>query len=148
MDNLTKVKHLRESIRQMERKLGILEENNVSCCSISLTQCHALVEIGRAKSISLIDLSVILNLDNSTMSRTVNNLVNNGLAERELDQRDRRYVKIRLTNDGIKLFEDIEKNMNHYFLKVFQAIPSEKQDQVLDSLKILLEALGENESSK
>ena len=37
----------------------------------------ALVEIGRAGSISLVDLSKLLNLDNSTLSRTVNNLVDN-----------------------------------------------------------------------
>ena len=145
MGNLAKVKQLREFIRQLERKLGILEESEVSCCSITLAQCHALVEIGRAKSISLIDLSQLLNLDNSTMSRTVNNLVNRGLVERELDPDDRRYVTIQLTENGIKMFEGIEESMNLYYQKVFQSIPSKKQEQVLESLQILLEAIGKND---
>jgi DNA-binding MarR family transcriptional regulator len=148
MNKLYKVNQLREYIRQMEHKLGILEESEVSCCGITLAQCHALVEIGRAKSISLIELSELLNLDNSTMSRTVNNLVNNGLAERELDPKDRRYVTIKLTESGIKLFEGIEESMNLYYLKVFQSIPSEKQEQVLESLQILLEAITKNECCK
>lgn len=148
MNNLDKVQQLRESIRQMERKLGVLEESEISCCGITFTQCHALVEIGRAKDISLGDLSEMLNLDNSTMSRTVNNLVNSELAERELDPKDRRYVTIRLTESGKKLFEDIEESMYLYYQRVFQSISAEKQDQVLESLQILLEAISNIECCK
>lgn len=145
MDKTTKIKNLRESVRQMERKLGILEESEVSCHGISLAQCHALVEIGRAKSISLIELSELLNLDSSTMSRTVNNLVNNGMVERELDSNDRRYVTIKLTENGLKKFKGIEDNMNLYFTNIFESIPSEKQEQVLESLQILITAIAMNE---
>lgn len=87
----------------------------------------------------------MLKLDNSTMSRTVNNLVNNGLAERELDKKDRRYITIKLTESGNKVFEDIEESMNLYFTKVLQTIPSKKQQQVLESLEILLDAMSKNE---
>ncbi|MEA4942242.1 hypothetical protein SDC9_83139 [bioreactor metagenome] len=145
MDKATKIKNLRESVRQMERKLGILEESEVSCHGISLAQCHALVEIGRAKSISLIELSELLNLDSSTMSRTVNNLVNNGMAGRELDSNDRRYVTIKLTENGLKKFMRIEDNMNLYFTNIFESIPCEKQEQVLESLQILVAAIAKND---
>ncbi len=145
MDKATKIKNLRESVRQMERKLGILEESEVSCHGISLAQCHALVEIGRAKSISLIELSELLNLDSSTMSRTVNNLVNNGMAGLELDSNDRRYVTIKLTENGLKKFMRIEDNMNLYFTNIFESIPCEKQEQVLESLQILVAAIAKND---
>lgn len=145
MDKATKIKNLRESVRQMERKLGILEESEVSCHGISLAQCHALVEIGRAKSISLIELSELLNLDSSTMSRTVNNLVNNGMAGRELDSNDRRYVTIKLTENGLKKFMRIEDNMDLYFTNIFESIPCEKQEQVLESLQILVAAITKND---
>lgn len=145
MDKATKIKNLRESVRQMERKLGILDESEVSCHGISLAQCHALVEIGRAKSISLIELSELLNLDSSTMSRTVNNLVNNGMAGRELDSNDRRYVTIKLTENGLKKFMRIEDNMNLYFTNIFESIPCEKQEQVLESLQILVAAIAKND---
>ena len=140
-----KASRLRESIRQMERKLGVLKESEGSCCGVSMSQCHALVEIGRAKSISLIRLSELLNLDNSTMSRTVNNLVNKGLSERELDPNDRRYVTIKLTESGIKAFNEIEDDMNRYYENVFGKIPSEKREQVLESMDILLKAITDNE---
>lgn len=134
---------LRELMRLMERRLGVLEDGEMSCCGISMAQCHALVEIGRVGSISLVELSKLLDLDNSTMSRTVNNLVNGGMAERELDPNDRRYVTIKLTSDGKKSFEEIETNMNSYFEQIFNIIPEDKKDQVLESMQILLTAIGE-----
>ncbi|NLK87168.1 MAG: MarR family transcriptional regulator [Clostridiaceae bacterium] len=141
-------KQLREKIRILERKLGVLQDAEYSCCNISMAQCHALVEIGRAGSISLSELAELLNLENSTMSRTVNNLVNSGLVEREIDPKDRRYVSIKLTQSGMKVFEGIEKNMDLYFQKVLESISSDKQKQVVESLQILIEAISENEQYK
>ncbi|WP_139902762.1 MarR family winged helix-turn-helix transcriptional regulator [Clostridium thermarum] len=134
-------RQLREKIRLLERKLGVLEESQISCCSITMSQCHALVEIGRAKSISLNELAQLLNLENSTMSRTVNNLVTSELAKRDTDPLDRRYITISLTESGHKIYESIEERMNQYFEKIFERIPVDKKQQVLESMQILLEAI-------
>jgi DNA-binding MarR family transcriptional regulator len=145
MNTTEKASQLRELVRVMERKLGVLEDGEMACCGISLAQCHALVEIGRAGSISLVELSKLLDLDNSTTSRTVNNLVNNNMAERTLDPSDRRYVTIRLTPEGQKSFREIESGMEDYFIRIFEAIAPEKQEQVLESLQLLLNALNDTE---
>lgn len=145
METLDKAKELRESVRQLERKLGILEDGEMSCCSLTLAQCHALVEIGRAECISLIELAKLLDLDNSTMSRTVNNLVNSGMAERALDPNDRRYVTIRLTPEGNGDFREIESNMNEYYARIYAAIPPEDRKKVLEGLQILLKAIEDSE---
>jgi DNA-binding MarR family transcriptional regulator len=137
-------KQLRELVRLMIRRLGILEEGEMACCGVSLAQCHALVEIGRAGTISLVDLASVLDLDNSTMSRTVNNLVDHGLAERELDPKDRRYVAIRLTQAGMTSFGAVESSMDDYFLQIFRAIPADRQEQVLASLRLLFRAISES----
>jgi DNA-binding MarR family transcriptional regulator len=138
-------KQLRESIRIMERKLGVLEECGYSCCEITMSQCHALVEIGRVKNISLNQLAELLNLENSTMSRTVNSLVSRELVKRDIDPEDRRYVTISLTDKGHKIFEGIEKDMNQYFKKIYDEIPDEKKQQVLESLDILIKAIAKSE---
>jgi DNA-binding MarR family transcriptional regulator len=140
-------KQLREMIRILERKLGILQESEFSCCGITMAQCHALVEIGRAKSISLNELAELINLENSTMSRTVNNLVTSELAKRDIDQKDRRYVTISLTEGGQKLYEDIEDGMNSYYQKVYRSIPDAKREQVMESIQILLDAIDESENT-
>lgn len=135
-------KQFREIVRTLEHKLGVLQDSEYSCCGITLAQCHALIEIGRAGSISLNDLSDLINLENSTVSRTVNNLVNGGLAARALDPQDRRYIKIRLTEDGNALFRKIETGMNAYFKEIFSKIPKEKRGQVLESLTLIVDAVN------
>ncbi|MEN6462572.1 MAG: MarR family transcriptional regulator [Syntrophomonas sp.] len=136
--------HLREIIRKLERKLGTLDEREMSCCGVTMAQCHALVEIGRAGEISLNELAEMLNLENSTMSRTVNNLVNGELVKRDIDSQDRRYVNISLTESGGKIFGGIEESMTLYYRRVYNSIPEEKREQVLESLELLLDAFENN----
>jgi len=143
-----KAQELRELIRSLERKLGILEENEFSCCNISITQCHALVEIGRAKKIALNELADLLNLEDSTLSRTVNILVTKELVKRDINPEDRRYVTIALTEKGQKLFETIETHMGNYYADIFSRIPIEKQGVVLESLDILLAAVTQSNQTE
>lgn len=132
---------LRELIRILVRDLGILEKSDASCCGISLAQCHAIVEIGRKEKISLVDLSGLLGLDKSTMSRTINNLVESDFVLRESDMENRRYVIIQLTEKGRSVFKDIEDSMETYYRDIFNAIPESKRYQVLVSLELLKEAV-------
>lgn len=135
---------LRESIRKLERKLGVLEGSELSCCKVSLAQCHALVEIGRAKAISLNELAELLNLENSTMSRTVSKLVNSGYVKRDIDSTDRRYLTISLTESGQDLFNRIETGMGSYYQNIFSQIAENKRDQVIESLNLLLNAVDKS----
>lgn len=133
---------LRELVRKLIRHLGILEKSDACCCGISLTQCHALVEIGRKGNINLNELADILNVDKSTMSRTINNLVESGLVVRAMDDDDRRYVAIQLSERGVHLFRNTEAAMEDYFHAVLNHIPADKREQVLQSLILLTEAIG------
>jgi DNA-binding MarR family transcriptional regulator len=139
--------YLRELVRILVRNLGILEKDDSSCCGISISQCHAIVEIGRAQEISLNELAEILNLDKSTMSRTIDNLVKSGLVVRELHSLDRRYVTIKLTDEGIKILKNVEGGMREYYNNIFKTIPEGKREQVLESLKLLIDAVNENKCS-
>jgi len=136
--------NLRELIRVLVRNLGILEKSDANCCGVSISQCHAIVEIGRADGISLNDLAELLTLDKSTMSRTINNLVEGGLAIRELHPEDRRYITIKLTDKGISVYKNIEGSMSKYYKNIFASIPEANREQVLDSLKLLIEGANKN----
>ncbi len=137
---------LRELIRILVRNLGVLEKNDASCCGVTITQCHAIVEIGRADNISLVELADLLVVDKSTMSRTVNNLVEAGLAIREMDTENRKYILIQLSEEGRNVFNRIESSMETYYRDIFQILPEEKRDQVLDSLALLTEAAKSNKN--
>ncbi|WP_019228654.1 MarR family winged helix-turn-helix transcriptional regulator [Sedimentibacter sp. B4] len=135
---------LRELIRILVRDLGVLEKNDASCCEVSLAQCHAIVEIGRKGKISLVDLASMLGLDKSTMSRTINNLVESNLVIRDVDMENRRYVIIQLTEKGSSVFRNIEESMDEYYKCIFNSIPENKRSQVIESLQLLKEAVESN----
>ena len=143
--NPVQSKHFREQIRILERKLGLLKKNNGSCCAAALTlaQCHALVEIGRVKIISLKELSIILAIDMSTTSRTVDGLVKKGYVQRIPSREDRRSVEISLTESGFEIFETIESNNDTFFADIFNNLPIDEKMNVLHALDVMLAAFDQ-----
>jgi len=137
----------REIVRTCVRKLGLLQKADASCCGITVAQCHTLVEIGKSTCLSLNQLSELLTLDKSTMSRTVDNLVNAGLVVRQIDKEDRRYMKITLTAQGNEMVEVINSNMEKYFERILHSIPEEKRGLVMEALPYLLTAVNDTETS-
>lgn len=141
MENSQQAKRLREMMRLLVRKLGFLERGEASCCKITLSQCHTIVEIGRAGRLSLIDLADRLTLDKSTVSRSVDNLVNQGLMIRETDPEDRRFIMLRLTEQGENIYREVEQRMEGYFLEIIATIPPDKREQVIESIHYLTDAM-------
>ncbi len=90
---------------------------------------------------SVNDLAELLNLGKSTVSKTVDKLVSGGLLVRDPDKNDRRYVVLKLTEQGQKFYDSIDEQMENYFSTVFHAISKEKRNQVLESLSLLVKAL-------
>ncbi len=131
-----------EQLRQLQRKLGIFNQCQVSCCGISPAQCFTLAELNRNEGISLGELAVRQGVDNSTMSRTVNSLVNFGLVQRTADPTDRRYVSLSLTSAGQKVAAEIENALDHQLTRVWELIPTNQRERVVESLHVLIQALG------
>jgi len=134
---------LRELTRKIERNLESLNESQMCNENITLSQCHTLVEIGRMQATSLKDLAQRLDLDTSTMSKTVESLVKRGLITREQLPDNRRMVVIRLTIEGMTVFKNIESDMNLKFEKICGRISKKDLQVVLHALEIYNNALEE-----
>ncbi|WP_054694030.1 MarR family winged helix-turn-helix transcriptional regulator [Syntrophomonas palmitatica] len=135
---------LRESVRLLIRKMGLLEKGEAACCGISLSQCHALLEINRVKTTSVGELAEVLGLDKSTTSRISDSLVSQGWVERSPDPSDRRYMRLKITAAGQATVAGINTYMDDYYTQLIASIPREKIVQVLDSLDILIEVFELN----
>jgi DNA-binding MarR family transcriptional regulator len=141
MEQMNGYKRLRGLVVSLAKMLGLLEESEFACCGITLSQCQTLVEIGGAGALSLGELGKRMNLDDSTTSRAVSNLVQKGLCERETDPADRRYVAIKLTEGGCEMYKSIERGVNGCYKAIFSALPEDKREQVLESMELLLQAV-------
>ena len=142
------VKQFREYTRQLECHLVNINNTNCCCCGISKTQCFLVVEIGRKPGISVKELADILHVDKSGVSRSVEELVQMGFVERRPSKEDRRFVTLSLLPKGHERFEIIEHDMYLKFKEVLKQIPHDKQEQVIEALKLYNEACSKVEEKE
>jgi len=143
-----RIRCLRDRLRVLERETIRPFDNRNQCCGLTLAQCHTLLEIGDRGEISLVDLAAAFGLDTSTLSRTIQSLVLIGLVDRRTSAKDRRYIVISLTEQGGRVFRNIEDRFNVYFAAVLDRIPADRRDLVIDSISLLADAVRvHNETS-
>ncbi len=93
------IQQFREIIRIFEREIFL--QNTASCCNgVSLSQCHTLLEIEKNNKISVSELAQNMQLDKSTVSRTVDGLVKMDMVDRVIPDENRRKAILNLTEEG------------------------------------------------
>ncbi len=142
---LNDIRIFRDSVRQLQRSLGWQAKNDAVCCGVTITQCHALLEIENKQELSLVDLANALSLDPSTLSRTVETMVAGELVERSANPEDRRYVTLSLTGRGKEVYNRINQAYDSYYQAIFSRIPSDKQQQVIESISLFARAVFESD---
>jgi DNA-binding MarR family transcriptional regulator len=141
------VRTLREKLRVLERESCGVFGQEQDCCGVTVSQCHTLLQVGLRDSLSLVDLAAELNLDTSTLSRTVQGLVLLGLVDRRADAGDRRYVTIALTAQGRKVAAAIEEKYDTYFQAVLARLPAGSRTAIIESISAFVDAVrAHNES--
>jgi DNA-binding MarR family transcriptional regulator len=131
----------RAKLREIERAVWMQTKSEALCCGVTMAQCHAIMEIGEAGELNLKDLSARLGLDNSTLSRTVESLVQDGLAERTPSTEDRRATIIRLNKKGREARDRINSIWNRICRDMFQGIAREKHAHLIESVSIVADLL-------
>jgi DNA-binding MarR family transcriptional regulator len=136
------IERFRAKLREIERAVWIQTKSEALCCGVTMAQCHAILEIGEAGELNLKDLSARLGLDNSTLSRTVESLVRDGLAERTPSKEDRRATVIQLNDKGRAARDRINATWNRICRDMFRSIPREKHESLVESISILADLLA------
>jgi len=128
----------------LTKNVMALEKQKMACCGLTISQSHAIIEIGQVGERSLVDLAGALSLDKSTISRTVNSLVEAGYVERTTDLANRRYVTLSLTDSGKVLHASINEIFNSYCSTVMASIPESHKAQVNECIGLLFESFRKN----
>lgn len=141
------VESVKSHLRVLERILGWEFGDQSECCGLTNSQRTAMIEIGRRGRASLVDLAEVLGLDASSLSRTINGLVNIGLVRREIRAEDRRYITLTLTGQGAETHRRIEDLVDAYYGEVLARIPRAKHRGIVDSLGLLAGAVSRSGKS-
>jgi DNA-binding MarR family transcriptional regulator len=139
--NLQEVRLLREKVEQLEFNKSWRSKEELVCCGITLAQCQILMELGKTQELCIAELADTLGIDSSTLSRTINRMVDSDLVSRMTKSSDRRYVSLSLTKNGKNLYQVIDDKRNEDYTKIFELIPEHKRKQVMESFEVFIEAL-------
>ncbi len=134
------VEEVGEVVQRLTRLLQLFERDQIKVYGITSSQCYTLLEIERSSGLTMNELSTKMNLDTSTMTRIMDNLVRDGLVKRVRDKGDRRFVVVQLTEQGQECAQKLRASIEKYYCDIITAIPVGQVDQVLASVNTLLTA--------
>ena len=81
------------------------------------------------------ELTQMLSVDASSMSRAVNNLVDRGVLLRRRTRKDRRLVFLKLTEEGVALGLEIHERAHSYEERLTQGISPEDMETCLATIR-------------
>ena len=128
------------------RAFGLHRPGQTPCGQpVTVAEAHALMELSNGQALSQNELSIRLNLEKSTVSRLVKILERREWLQRNRSEADRRVMQLTLTNAGQRMAEQLATARRAKFDRILSAIPSDQHLVVLNSLKILVEAIHGSE---
>lgn len=128
-DNQT-IRKFRDILRRFEREVFV--QSSESCCSgVTLAQCHTLLEIESKDRETITELSKTLGLDKSTISRTVDGLVNIGLIDRSIPAENRRMAELQLTDAGKNVCKKINCRNDDYFEDILSVLTNTEKEEMI-----------------
>lgn len=126
MEKDTIITQIKFASRELMRQFNLFNSKFSSIGSIS--QCHALVELATYKTMSMKQVTHLLGLEKSTVSRLIVQLVHRNLCEIQPSKVDRRSKLISLTAEGSALAKKIHAE---YHVHIQQALTSINQEDLV-----------------
>lgn len=133
------IQNIREFSRRIVRELGLL--GNESPFDLPLSYRHVLIELDMRKQLTQLQLTELLILDKSTVSRMVNKLIKYQLVDATIDKSDKRYKILTLTAAGKKIVAGIHQSAITNVGRALKKLPSAEQEQIENGLKLYALAL-------
>jgi DNA-binding MarR family transcriptional regulator len=138
---LTDIRSFRKAIRALEREMARELKGQTACCQVTTAQCHILMELDAREPLTVQALAGSLGLDKSTLSRTLDGMVSNGLVNRAENAGDRRALDITLTAKGRQISKHINGECDQAYQDLFKLLEPTKHRTILDSVQSLASAM-------
>lgn len=129
-----------QMIQKLVRFFQLFERDQIKTHGFTTSQCYTILELYKSGSLTMNELSEKMNLNSSTMTRILDNLVRDKFISRDKDEFDRRIVLVSLTDKGMTAAKDLDTAVKEYYKKIIANIPYGQVEEVLRSVSILQKA--------
>jgi DNA-binding MarR family transcriptional regulator len=141
---MARLRKFREVLNLAYQRFNALQRGEKRCFGVTMSQCVALETLHREGRMPVRELSQRMGLDTSSVTRLVDVLVRDGLAQRARDEAgDRRRVFVSLSQNGCELASRLERCADDYCERILERIPAERHDDVLQALQLLVQAIDD-----
>lgn len=143
-------KATRREIRQTLRRIQQLANDQINnCCNeITPAQCATILEINDLDEATTGKLAESLGLDKSTLSRTIDKLVQKELVRRKDHPEDRRRIVLCLSPAGEEACCNIMDRSDQFIETVFENIPADQHRGIIEALNTLVDAMEKSCTDK
>lgn len=127
-------------MQKLVRVFQLFERDEIKTYGFTTSQCHTILGLYKSGGLTMNELSEKMNLNSSTMTRILDNLVRDKFISRDKDEFDRRIVIVSLTDTGKDVARKLDITVKGYYKKVIANIPKGQVEDVLKSVNILQKA--------
>ncbi len=117
---------------------------HITRTTLSPTQFHTLGVLYRRSSLPMSELAGLLKISKQQLTPLIDKLSDCQLVSRELDEQDRRVVRIELTDKGLLTFRSVFHEIRRSFVEKLKQLPEENLDELENMLMRMTEILSPN----
>jgi DNA-binding MarR family transcriptional regulator len=139
----------RDFAGEIRRLLDLIAKNNqvyedscVAFFGVTTSQGGTLLSLPVEGTLRMNELSNSVGVDNSTMTRMVDQLVEKDLVFRKADENDRRLVRVGLTRSGTILRDELSNALANFYKDSLDGIEEKERASIIRSLEVLNSAIG------
>ncbi len=133
------IRAFRRDLRSFSRILA--QQVEICCCSdVTPAQCHALLALEESGPVPNGELAALLQVDASTLSRTINQMVQKDLVVRQPHTTDRRTTLLEMSDRGGEVATAIHRTADALYRGILGEIPANNRRDVLQAFAQLVEA--------
>ena len=132
----------------MNRIMGRYNESlrqKMTSLDLTTPKMRALAVLSALAGIFINELAVYAVVEQSTLSRALDQLSTDGLVKREIDSIDTRATRIYLTKTGLEAFKSLWPDMLSNYNEMFKNIDKDEKSQFIVTLRKILTNIRKHE---
>lgn len=130
---------IRRASREFVRELDLLDVPHDGC---TMSDCHALIELGHHDVLTAAQLARHLRVEKSTLSRRLARLEKRGLVQARQDPHDGRIKRLSLASSGRKLLKRIDTAADRRVSDALALLTSAEREAVVKGFRLYVDALA------
>lgn len=135
-----------EAVRKLTHDLRLTRSPH-RAAGMTMAQAQALLEIEKCQPLNVAQLTELLNLDKSTVSQTLSQLLRHGWIRLQELPFDRRHKVIEITSDGRQRVNTLYTELHTLYEKLMTHLEEKEKNAVVYGLQLLSYAIQQEHQS-